>query len=252
MTHPLQTTSFLGILTLREDLPRDAAIDYWAKKHGEIVRRSLPGAAEYVQRHFSPSDHGFWPASPTVGTAVPAARMPDGFAEVRFKSALAMATTPLHFREVFFDEQNVFARVLGHPTAPRGGRWWTDGHDDTVGQRVALLLRRRRGVGRGAFKRFVYERMARGLLDAGARDLRAYVFLPWTPLAHQTPGVAHDNPVEHRYHALINFGLGDRAAIDELLASPSVARTVAEQHTALTAVHAFAIERSVPVVSGVR
>ena len=55
-----------------EDLPRQAAADYWAGRHGEIVKRSLPGIIEYVQHHFSPTDHGFWPATQTVGTQIPA------------------------------------------------------------------------------------------------------------------------------------------------------------------------------------
>jgi hypothetical protein len=245
---PLKTTSFLGLLMLREDLPRNTATTYWATTHGEIVKRSLPGLAEYTQRHFSPTDHSFWPATPTVGTQVPANWRLDGYAETTFKSLGAMLAAPLGMREVFYDEQNVFARVLGHPTAPGGGRWWTDGHDDTIGHRVALLLRRRRGVRRAAFCRFAYERIAPALLSAGARDLRAYAFLPWSRAAHITPGVAHDNPIEHRYHGLINFGLADRTALESLLSSPQLAAVVTEQHTMLTAVHAFSIERSVPVV----
>ena len=107
----------------------------------------------------------------------------------------AALATPLHMRDVFYDEQNVFARVLGHPTPPGGGRWWTHGFDDTVGHRVALLLRRRRGVRGGAFRHFLYERMAPALLAAGARDLRVYAFLPWSRLMHTTrPGSRTTTP----------------------------------------------------------
>jgi hypothetical protein len=233
---------------LREDLPRQAASDYWAGRHGEIVKRSLPGVIEYVQHHFSVTDHGFWPATETVGTQIPGPWRIDGYAEVRFRNAAAALTTPLHMREVFLDEQNVFARVLGQPTFPGGGRWWTDGFDETVDHRVALLLRRRRGVRGGAFRQFLFERMAPALLVAGARDLRAYAFLPWSRLMHITPGVAHDNPADRRYHGTVIFGTEDRAAADALLASPHVEGIVAEQHTVLTAIHAFSVERSVPVV----
>jgi len=247
-SYPTKTTSFLGLLMLREDLTRDAATTYWSTTHGEIVKRSIPGLAEYIQRHFSPTDHSFWPATQTVGTQVPAHWRIDGYAETTFKSVAAILTAPLCMRDVFYDEQNVFARVLGHPTAPGGGRWWTDGHDDTVSHRVALLLRRRRGVTRTAFRQFLYDRIAPALLAAGARDLRAYAFLPWSRLAHFTPGVAHDNPIEQRYNGLVSFGLDDRAAVDALLTTPEIAGVIAEQHTALTAVHAFTIERSVPVI----
>jgi hypothetical protein len=247
-SHPVKTTSFLAPLMLREDLPRQAASDYWAGPHGEIVKRGLPGVIEYVQHHFSPTDHGFWPATRMVGTQIPASWRLDGYPELRFKNTAAALTTSLHMREVFFDEQNVFARVLAHPSPPGGGRWWTDAFDDAVGHRVALLLRRRRGVRGGAFRRFVHERIGPALLAAGARDLRTYAFLPYSRFVNATPGVAHDNPADRRYHGLANLGLDDRAAVDALLASPQVAAIVADQHTVLTAVHAFSVERSVPVV----
>jgi hypothetical protein len=233
---------------LRDDVPRKAASDYWAGPHGEIVKRTLPGVSEYVQHHFSATDHGFWPSTQSVGTMIPESWRIDGCPELRFRNTAAALLTPLHMREVFFDEQNVFARVLGHPTPPGGGRWWTDGFDDTVGHRVALLLRRRRGVRGGAFRRFVHERMAPALLAAGARDLRTYVFLPYSRFTNATPGVAHDNPTERRYHGTVVFGTDHRAAVDDLLASRKIADLVAEQHTILTAVHAFSVERSVPVV----
>jgi len=42
-SYPIKTTSFVAPLMLREDMPRQAASDYWAGPHGEIVKRSLPG-----------------------------------------------------------------------------------------------------------------------------------------------------------------------------------------------------------------
>ena len=70
MPDPIKTTSFLAPLTLREDLPRQTASDYWAGPHGEIVKRSLRGVIEYVQHHFSATDHGFMStvAADTVAT----------------------------------------------------------------------------------------------------------------------------------------------------------------------------------------
>jgi hypothetical protein len=44
------------------------------------------------------------------------------------------------------------------------------------------------------------------------------------------------------------FGTESRAAVDALLASPQIAGLVTEQHPVLTAIHAFSVERSVPVV----
>lgn len=188
------------------------------------------------------------PATGVVGTHVPETWRLDGYAELRFDNLRAILTAPLHQREIFYDEQNAFARVLGRSTAPGGGRWWTTGHDDTVGHRVTLLLRRRRGIRRSTFQQFVYKRLAPALLTAGAQDLRAYTFLPWSRLVNTTVGVAHDNPINRRYHALVTFGLDNRADVDTLLAAPQLANVIADQHTVLTAAHAFGIERSVPVV----
>jgi hypothetical protein len=75
------------------------------------------------------------------------------------------------------------------------------------------LLRRRRGSA-GTFPRFVHEPIGPALFEAGARDLRTY----------RRP-----------------------AATDELLGSAWVTALVADQHTAVTAVHAFNVERWVPV-----
>ncbi|WP_435591341.1 hypothetical protein [Nocardia sp. bgisy118] len=247
MTKPLRTTSMLAPVMLRGDLPRDVATSYWSTRHAEKVRK-LPHLIEYNQRHFSTDDHGYWPASTGVGTAIPPQWRLDGCAEIRFRSAIAVPATAAHAREVYLDEQNVFARVLTQPTAPGGGRWWTTGFDDTCHHHVALLLRRRRGVRTSAFREFVHGRMAPSLLDAGARDLRSYVFLPWTRLSDVSPGVGHHNPVEHRYHGAVLFGTDSRAAVDELLRTSAVAVLVADQHAVLTAVHAYSLERSVPVI----
>jgi len=247
MIRPIRTTSMLSPLMLRSDMAREAATTYWANAHAEKVKK-LPNLIEYNQWLFSPAEHGFWPATPSVGTTIPETWRVDGCAEIRFRSLAAMLTTAPHAREVYLDEQNIFARVLGQPTGPGGGRWWTEGFDDTVGHRVALLLRRRRGVRGGVFRRFVHERIGPALLAAGARDLRTYTFLPWTQLAHTSPGVAHDNPPEHRYHGMVLFGTESRAAVDDLLNTAHVAALVADQHTALTAVHAYTVERTVPVI----
>jgi hypothetical protein len=251
VTNPTHTTSLLAPLTLRGDLSRDVATTYWATTHAAKVAR-LPNLTEYNQRLFSTTDHGFWPATPGVGTAIPCTWRLDGCAEIRFASAPGMLTTGLQSREVFLDEQNVFARVLPRYTWPGGGRWFTDGFDESAKQHVALLLRRRIGISTKIFRTFVHQRLSPALLAAGARDLRSYVFLPYTPLLGGSPAVAHDDPPHRRYHAMVLFGVDNRAALDELMTHNALAAVIDVQHTVLTAVHGYGMERTVPVIRASR
>ncbi|MFJ9024796.1 tannase/feruloyl esterase family alpha/beta hydrolase [Streptomyces sp. NPDC102259] len=99
------------------------------------------------------------------------------------------------------------------------------------------------------FRKYVHERLGPALRVAGARDLRTYTFLPWTRYVHPTPGVCHDNPAFRRYHASVVMGAESRDAMAGLLTSEQVAGIVADQHTVLTAVHAYTLERRVPVVA---
>ncbi|MFK4296617.1 hypothetical protein ABH924_001762 [Arthrobacter sp. GAS37] len=241
----ITTTSALYYVRLREDLPRDVAQAYWAGPHADIVRK-LPHIAEYRQHHFSATDHGYWPATPKVGTVAPVSWRLDGFAEVRFISIASGALVPLYMREVFFDEQNVFEQVLGHLAGPTGGRWSTTGQDSEIGHRTTVLLRRRAGVSRRAFRRFVREQLAPALDAAGARELRSYTFLPNMP--HPTPGIAHGNPKNRRYHGAVLFGTGSRSEVNELLDHPVVTAAIADQNKACSAVHAYSVERTVPVI----
>jgi hypothetical protein len=47
---------------------------------------------------------------------------------------------------------------------------------------------------------------------------------------------------------MVMFGTQNRAAVDDLLHTAEVAALVIDQHTALTAVHAYTVERTVPVI----
>ena len=145
MNTPTRTLSAIYPVRLRTDLTRDAAYTYWAGPHAEIASR-LPNLMEYNQYHFSNTDRGYWPATTTVGTLIPPSAPLDGLSEVRLPSFATGLRTGLHMRDIYLDEQNVFEHCLGHITTLGGGRWWTKGHDDTLGHRTVLLLRRRRGV----------------------------------------------------------------------------------------------------------
>ena len=220
---------------------------YWAGPHAEIVTR-LPHLVEYNQYHLSATDHGFWPATTKVGTIVPPSWPIDGLTEVRFPSMGSVLRVPIHMREVFLDEQNVFEHCIGQLTGPGGGRWWTTGHDDSVGHRTALLVRRRRGVSGRAFRSFINTRLGPILHAAGGQDLRTYTFLPLAPRAHTTFGVSHDNPPHRRYHGAVIFGTGTRGEVEDMLGTAEVAAVVDDLQSTCTAIHAFAVGRTVPVI----
>ena len=67
-------------------------------------------------------------------------------------------------------------------------------------------------------------------------------------MPHRTPGVSHDNPPHRRYHGAVVLGTGTRAELDDVIASPDVTAAVKDQHVICTAVHAFAVDRTVPVI----
>jgi hypothetical protein len=232
---------------LREDLPRDVAGAYWAGPHAEIVRR-LPHIVEYRQHHFSATDHGYWPAIERVGTLMPPSWPVDGIAEVRFRGLLAALSLLAHLGGVRHDEQNVFERCHGYIALPGSGRWWSCEPGDPVGHRTVLLIRRRVGVSRRAFGAFLHDELGRALVAGGARELRTYAFMPWTVLAHATPGVSHDNPPHRRYHGAVVLGVARRSDVDALVARPEVAEVIQRQGAACTAVHAFSVDETVPVV----
>ena len=111
-----------------------------------------------------------------------------------------------------------------------------------------LLLRRRRGVPGRAFRTFVHRQLGPALNAAGARDLRTYTFLPLTAMAHTTFGVSHANPALHRYHGAVVFGANARAEVGDIIASADTTHAVTDQHLTCTAVHAYTVDRTVPVI----
>jgi hypothetical protein len=210
----------------------------------------VPGIDEYRQLHFSAEDHGFWPGPPRIGTAVPPEWRVDGMPEVAFSRGLPSASAfAAAIRFVFPDECNAFDRVLAHVTGPGGGRWFRSGQGAVVGARVAVLIRRRPGVGLGAFRSFVHDVLGASLARAaGTVELRTHVFLPYVRMGWPTPGVAHDNPAHRRYHGAVVLGAADRTALDNLLDSGELNATHDAQATHCLALHAYAVQETVSVL----
>jgi hypothetical protein len=56
------------------------------------------------------------------------------------------------------------------------------------------------------------------------------------------------DPPHRRYHGAVIFGTVSRDEAEDFIASPEVADVVKDQHLACTAVHAFGVDRTVPVI----
>lgn len=245
MPVPMPRTTGCWLLWLRADLPREDGLAYWRGPHARLVS-SVPHIDEYRQHHFSPTDHGFWPGPPGVGTSVPSDWRIDGMPEIAFEGALGpIRGLGRRVWAIYHDEANVFDRVLANLTGPGGGRWFRTGRDDEVGARAVILIRRRRDVGFSSFRSFVHGVLGPALDRApGTLELRTHAFLPYTRVVWSTPGVGHDNPPHRRYHAAIVFAGADRATLDGIIGSPEVNATRDAQAANCLALHAYAVENT--------
>ena len=240
-------TSGCWLLSFRGDLDPAYADAYWEGGHGDVVAAN-PGTREYRQHHFSPDDHGFWPAPARLGTRIPADWRLDGMPEVTFGRSFPRVGMIRATAKIYLDEQNAFERMLAQFTGPRGGRWFTGPHQHDLGARAVVLIRRRHGLRPGSFRRFVHDKLAPALLVGGALELRSYVLIPWTRWLWITPGLTHENPAHRRYAAAIVIGAADRAGIDRVLHSPQVVATHDAQIRHCVGLHAYAVTRTVPRV----
>lgn len=111
-----------------------------------------------------------------------------------------------------------------------------------------MLIRRRAGVSGAGFASFVHDGLARALFEAGVAELRSHVFAPWSQALHSTPGVSHDNPPHLRYHAALVIGAKPMEGMSSLLQSVPVRQAVQRQDHYCTAMHAYKVEQSVPIV----
>ena len=166
----------------------------------------------------------------------------DGLPEVTFENAASPLKGLRSRKAIFEDEAKVFARTIMYATGPGGGRWWRPGDDEAVGFRTVVMLRRRDDVGFWAFRRWVNDALGRALADVpDLLEVRTQAFLPYVKQLWSTPGVAHDEPPEWRYHASVVLGSPDRAALDAALAAGPIAATRDGQRDRCSAIHAYAV-----------
>jgi hypothetical protein len=232
----------------RQDLTRDQAQAYWRGPHGQIANKN-PAMHEYLQHHFSATDHGFWPVPPGIGGLIPADWRMDGVTEVRIDNLWKAIRARLFLMKANkYDEENVFDRVLAKNSNPGWSTWWTGTYKPDTGFRAAVFLRARstsRGV---SFRRFLADTLGPALMSAGALELRTHVFASGTRFTWWTPGVRHDEPANRRSDAMLLIGTASRDAMRDLLESSAIAATQAQQKAHCVAIHAYAIEHTYPLV----
>jgi hypothetical protein len=231
----------------RRDLDRAVAQAYWRGPHGQIANKN-PAIYEYLQHHFSATDHGFWPAPTGVGGLIPADWRMDGVTEVRISNMLTAIWARLFLmKRNILDEENVFDRVLAKTSNAGGSKWWTGPCRPDIGLRAAVFIRARSDARGRPFGRFIEQTLGPALMDAGARELRTHVFAPGSRFAWWTPGVCHDEPSNRRTDAVLLIGVDSRDALRSLLFSPPVTITQDEQRRHCIAFHAYAIDHTYPL-----
>ena len=238
------------LLWMRTDQPRQQGMDYWKGPHSKIIS-ATPGMEEYRQIHLAEDDPGLWPALTVVETVIPAERRIDGVAEVTFTDLLS----PLRGRKqtglAYKDEVNVFRRTLLYAGLPYSARWYdVAGPGEKVGARSLIYLRRREGVKTGAFRTFLTEELVPALVRTGAlRELRTQAFMPWIERLWNTPNVAHDNPIDQRFHASLILGFTDTDALRAFFGSREIAMLSRQLGVFVSALHAYEVSEALTYVA---
>lgn len=237
------------LLWVRSDQPRATGMNYWRGPHSKIIS-AAPGLDEYRQVHLAETNPGLWPAIPGVETDIPAGRKIDGVAQVAFQSVFSVLAGREQNKLAFKDEINVFRRTLLYLGLPNWSRWYDVARPgEKVGTRVLVYLRRRDGVGAGAFRKFINDELAPALAATGVlKELRTQAFLPWSKGLWDTPNVAHDNPADQRFHASVMLGFTDAAAQAAFFESRAIGGLSTELGRFASAVHAYDVSAALTYV----
>lgn len=237
------------LLWVRADQPREAGMEYWKGPHSGIIS-ATKGLDEYRQIHLAELNPGRWPATHGVETAIPVDRKIDGVAEVTFKSALSPLLGRKQTKLAFKDEINVFRRTLLYAGLPNASHWYDlpDGVE-TVGARTLIYLRRRPGVSGGDFRKAMMKTLVPAVAGTDVlRELRTQTFLPWHEKLWDTPNVAHDNPIDQRFHASVSLGFADPKTREDFFESPEIERLSGALAPATSAIHAYDVSAALTYV----
>lgn len=237
------------LLWMRSDQPRETGMNHWKGPHSKIISAS-PGTDEYRQIHLAETNPGLWPAIPGVETAIPAGRKIDGVAQVTFQSVFSVLAGRKQTQLAFKDEINVFRRTLLYLGLPNWPRWYDVARPgERVGSRALVYLRRRDGIGAGAFRKFINDDLVPALAGTGVlKELRTETFLPWSKGLWNTPNVAHDNPADQRFHASLMLGFADAEARAAFFESRKIATLSGELARYASAVHAYDVSAALTYV----
>jgi hypothetical protein len=237
------------LLWMRTDQPRQQSMDYWRGPHSKIIS-ATPGMEEYRQIHLAEHNPGLWPAIGGVETVIPAERRIDGVAEVTFTSLISPLRGRTQTRLAYKYEVNVFRRTLLYAGPPYSARWYdVAGPGEKVGARSLIYLRKRDGVKTSSFRRFLTDELVPALIKTGdLRELRAQVFMRWMERLWDTPNVAHDNPVDQRFHASLLLGFADPSALRAFFGSGAMATLSSKLPEFVSAVHAYEVAEALTYV----
>ena len=237
------------LLWMRTDQPRQQSMDYWKGPHSKIIS-ATPGFDEYRQLHLAATNPGIWPATRGVETTIPADRRIDGVADVTFRSALSPLLGRKQTRLAYQDEINVFRRTLLYAGPPNSTRWYDVGRPgERTGARALVYLRKRDGVGTRAFRRHLADELVPALAGTGSlTELRTEVFMPWNERTWNTPDVAHDNPVDQRFHASLSIGFADASARSAFFDSDDLTDVSDSLSDFASAVHAYEVAEALTYV----
>lgn len=248
MTHQYEMiNSGCYLVWYRADLPVEYLQDYWRGLHGQIANKN-PAINEYLQHHFAKDGHGFWLAPTGIGTSIPKDWCMDGMTEVRIKNLwIALIARFFLMKENIFDEQNLFDRCLGKTSKNLGGRWWTGAYRAGTSFRAIVFLRSRYQFKGKPFQTFIHNILAPALLEAGVEELRSHIFQPKGHLLHLTPNVAHDEPINRQYDAVLIIGTQDKETLYQVLESETLKQTHQAQQQYCVAIHAYAVDKTYPL-----
>ncbi|MDN3242531.1 hypothetical protein [Glycomyces tritici] len=236
-------------LWMREDRPRRQGMDRWKGPHSKIIS-ATPGLEEYRQIHLAEDNPGLWPAIDGVETAIPAGRRIDGVAEVTMTSLLSPLLGREQTRLAHLDEVNLFRRTVFYAGPPYSARWYDVAEPgERAGARALVYLRRKEGVGTGAFRNVVTDRLVPALARGAAlKELRTQVFMPWRRGLWNSPNVAHDNPADQQFHASLLLGFADADGLRAFFTGGVVAELSSRLPAFASAVHAYEVETALTFV----